>query len=201
MTATTLSEDQYAYAQQRVKGLGLEDRITLLKKDYRELSGQYDKLVSVEMIEHVGQKYLAEYFRCCERLLKKQGIMVLQAIVFSNPYFAVYTRNVDFAQKYIFPGVFLPTLDLICLHIRKQTDFCIQRIEDFGGHYTKITNLWWKHFDTNQISLCRQGYDERFTRLWRYYLNYCEAGFSEGTTSVVQLVANKRVSTSELAPR
>lgn len=192
VTATTLSEEQYDYAQQRVQALGLQDRITLLKQDYRDLTGQYDKLVSVEMIEHVGQKYLPDYFRSCDRLLKEQGLMALQAIIFANPYFDVYARNVDFAQKYIFPGGFLPTLDLMCLHIREQTDLRISSIEDFGVHYAKTAAWWWQNFEANQPILREQGYDERFARLWRYYLNYCEGGFSERATSVVQLIANKR---------
>ena len=191
VTTTTISDEQYDYVEQRVQASGLQNRITLLKQDYRDLRGQYDKVISVEVIEHIGQQYLAEFFRCCDRLLNAQGVMVLQGIVFANSYFDGYTRNVDFMQKYIFPGGFLPTLDLMCLHIRENTDLRVCSVEDFRVHYIKTLRLWWRNFNANQAILHQQGYDQRFRRSWQYYLNYSEAGFSECVISVVQLVAHK----------
>jgi len=191
VTTTTISDEQFNYAKQRIELLGLADRITLLKKDYRELEGQYDKLVSVEMIEAVGKAYLPNFFSRCNQLLKDNGIMVLQAITVADRYYQSYSSNVDFIQKHVFPGGFLPSIDTMCQQVRQRTDLVVRHVEDIGLDYAQTLQIWWERFADKQLELHQHGYDERFVRLWRYYMSYCEGGFRERTISAVQLVASK----------
>jgi cyclopropane-fatty-acyl-phospholipid synthase len=191
VTTTTISEAQYREAKERVQAAGLEDKITLLKKDYRDLSGQYDKLVSIEMIEAVGYNYLSEYFRKCGSLLKDNGLMLIQAITIQDQKFNQYARSVDFIQRHIFPGGCLASnrkmLELIC----DTTNMVVQNLEDYGIHYARTLKEWRKRFNANFSKLQDHGFDERFRRLWEFYLCYCEGGFLEKSISVVQLVAAK----------
>jgi len=191
VTTTTISEAQYAYTLQRIYQLGLQDQITLLKQDYRELTGQYDKLVSVEMIEAVGKAYLPNFFSRCNQLLKANGLMVLQAITIADQRYYTYSQNVDFIQKYIFPGGFLPSLEAMLQQVRQRSDLVVRHVEDIGLDYAHTLKLWWERFAANQMELRQHGYDERFARLWEYYLHYCEGGFRERTISTVQVLASK----------
>lgn len=191
VTTTTISEEQYQYTQDLINIEGLQDKITLLKKDYRLLEGKYDKLVSIEMIEAVGKEYLPTFFKKCSNLLKDQGLMVLQAITISDHRFDSYSKSVDFIQKHIFPGGFLPSQLLINQHLRKHTDLMIRDLHDIGLDYARTLKDWHHKLLENKEPLAKDGYDDRFMNMWRYYFSYCEGGFLERTISTVQLVISK----------
>lgn len=191
VTTTTISDAQYDHARSRIDAEGLGDRITLLKQDYRDLTGTYDKLVSVEMIEAVGRKFLPQFFAKCDSLLKPHGIMALQAITIADQRLEYYARNVDFIQKHIFPGGFLPSVTLLSDCIRQNSSMVIRHLDDMGLDYAKTLRVWWDRFREQRQALQALGYDDHFFRLWQYYLNYCEGGFLERATSAVQLVAHK----------
>lgn len=191
VTTTTISEEQYAWAQNWVKEEKLEQQITLLKKDYRLLEGQYDKLVSVEMIEAVGKKYLANFFEKCSSLLKQDGLMLLQSITIDDRRYDSYSDSVDFIQKHIFPGGFLPSQFAINKHIKKYTDLSIRDVHDIGLDYAQTLKHWFEDFMQQKTALNADGYDERFMRMWQYYLNYCEGGFLERVISTAQVVLAK----------
>ena len=162
-----------------------------MKKDYRLLEGKYDKLVSIEMIEAVGKEYLPTFFKKCSNLLKDEGLMVLQAITISDHRFDSYSKSVDFIQKHIFPGGFLPSQLLINQHLRKHTDLMIRDLHDIGLDYARTLKDWHDKLIENKEPLAKDGYDERFMNMWRYYFSYCEGGFLERTISTVQLVISK----------
>jgi cyclopropane-fatty-acyl-phospholipid synthase len=191
VTTTTISDAQFEHARARIEAEELSDRITLLKQDYRDLTGSYDKLVSVEMIEAVGRKFLPQFFAKCDSLLKPHGIMALQAITIADQRLEYYARNIDFIQKHIFPGGFLPSVTLLSDTIRKNSSMVIRHLDDMGLDYARTLRLWWERFREQRQELQKLGYDEHFFRLWQYYLNYCEGGFLERATSAVQLVAHK----------
>jgi cyclopropane-fatty-acyl-phospholipid synthase len=191
VTTTTISDEQHQYAKDWIEREGLQDKITLLKKDYRLLEGTFDKLVSIEMIEAVGKEYLPIFFKKCSSLLKNQGLMVLQAITISDQRFDSYSKNVDFIQKHIFPGGFLPSQLVINQHLNKHTDLMIRDLHDIGLDYAKTLQDWHTKFLENKEPLALDGYDDRFMNMWRYYFSYCEGGFLERTISTVQLVISK----------
>ncbi|WP_337843418.1 cyclopropane-fatty-acyl-phospholipid synthase family protein [Rheinheimera sp.] len=191
VTTTTISEQQYLYAQQQVMAAGLQDRITLLKQDYRDLTGQYDKLVSIEMIEAVGEEFMPGFFSQCNSLLKPGGKMVLQSITIADQRFAYYRDNVDFIQRYIFPGGFLPSVTELAKACTAHSSMVIEGLQDIGLDYARTLADWRSNFLANWPELPAFGYDERFKRLWLYYLAYCEGGFLERATSTVQLVLRK----------
>ena len=191
VTTTTISEEQHQYTHDLIKKEGLQDKITLLKQDYRLLEGKYDKLVSIEMIEAVGKKYLPTFFKKCSNLLKDEGLMVLQAITISDHRLESYSKSVDFIQKHIFPGGFLPSQLLINQHLRKHTDLMIRDLHDIGLDYARTLKDWHHKLLENKEPLAKDGYDERFMNMWRYYFSYCEGGFLERTISTVQLVISK----------
>lgn len=191
VTTTTISEEQYAYAKAWIEKEQLSDQITLLKQDYRTLSGQFDKLVSIEMIEAVGKRYLGHFFASCSSLLKPDGLMLLQSIVIDDRRFDSYARSVDFIQKYIFPGGFLPSQCIINDYLKRFSDMSIRDLQDIGLDYAKTLDDWHEAFVCAREALLQDGYDEHFTRMWSYYLRYCEGGFLERTISTVQLVLAK----------
>lgn len=191
VTTTTISDAQYEEASLRIAGAGLEEKITLLKKDYRELIGRYDKLVSIEMIEAVGHRYLPEFFEKCGRLLKADGVMLLQAITVIDQRYDYYVRSVEFLQRHIFPGGSVPSNHRMIDLITAKTDMVVRHLEDFGFDYARTLRDWRLRFNTSFASLKNKGYDETFGRLWEYYLTYCEGGFLERAISVVQVVATR----------
>lgn len=191
VTTTTISEEQFSYTKELIEREGLGHLITLLKEDYRDLTGTYDKLVSVEMIEAVGRKYMPTFFKTCNRLLKPNGKMALQAITIADQRMKSYANSVDFIQKYIFPGGFLPSLTMMAEMFTEQTDMVIRHIDDIGYDYAQTLADWRVQFNHAHPELMQHGYDERFGRMWNYYLCYCEGGFRERTVSAVQLVATK----------
>ncbi|OOF10901.1 MULTISPECIES: SAM-dependent methyltransferase [unclassified Salinivibrio] len=191
VTTTTISEEQYAWAKARIEQAGLQNQITLLKEDYRDLDGEYDKLVSIEMIEAVGKEYLDTFVKKCQSLLKPEGLMAIQAITIADQRYEHYSRNVDFIQKHIFPGGFLPSVNVLLDHFTAQTDFVIRDLKDIGIDYANTLADWHQRFNQNADTLQTFGYDERFARLWRYYFCYCEGGFRERTISAVQLLFSR----------
>ena len=191
VTTTTISEEQHAWAQEWIAREGLSDRVTLLKKDYRLLEGKYDKLVSIEMIEAVGKQFLGNFFEKCSSLLKDNGLMLLQSITIDDRRYDSYSNSVDFIQKYIFPGGFLPSQYQLNAHLKKHTDMMIRDLHDIGIDYAMTLNHWYEAFISAKDELLKDGYDERFMRMWTYYLKYCEGGFLERTISTVQLVVSK----------
>ncbi len=191
VTTTTISDNQYAYAQQRINELGLSDKITLLKEDYRLLSGQYDKLVSVEMIEAVGKEYFDQFFKKCQSLVKTNGKMLIQAITIADQRYKSYSNNVDFIQRYIFPGGCLPSITELQLNLTKHTSMVTKSIKDIGLDYALTIGHWTERFLNNWQNISSNGYDDRFKRLWLYYFAYCEAGFLEKKVSTVHLLAQK----------
>jgi cyclopropane-fatty-acyl-phospholipid synthase len=191
ITTTTISDEQHAYAERRFREAGIHERVRLLKQDYRDLSGHYDKLVSIEMIEAVGEKFLPGYFAKCSNLLKPDGMMCLQAITIPDHRYDQYRKSVDFIQRYIFPGGFLPSMGAIASSVGSQTDFRFLHTEDFGPHYAE-TLAHWRHNFWKEIGVVKSlGFDERFIRTWHYYLCYCEAGFREREIGVSQVLLTK----------
>ena len=191
VTTTTISNEQFEYTRKRVAEAGLEDQVTLLMEDYRHLNGQYDKLVSLEMIEAVGHEYLGTYFEKCGALLKPQGSMLLQAITIADQRYDYYRRNVDFIQKYIFPGGALPSVSRLTYEVSRMSDMTVKHLEDFGQHYAHTLKDWRDRFNRSSETLLNLGYEETFQRLWNYYFAYCEGGFRERNIGVAQLVLTK----------
>ncbi len=187
VTTTTISEEQFAYAKRKIEEKGLTDRITLLKEDYRNLSGSYDKLVSIEMIEAVGKQYLPSYVKKCESLLKSGGLMAIQAITIADQRYEYYSNNVDFIQKYIFPGGFLPSVTSLTQAATQYSDLVARDLFDIGLDYAKTLNDWHYRFNQSEKAVRGFGYDDRFIRMWHYYLSYCEGGFLARTISAVHM--------------
>ncbi len=191
VTTTTISQQQYAYTRERVRAEGLEDRVTLLTKDYRDLEGQYDKLVSIEMVEAVGHEYLDVFFETCASLLKSDGAMLLQAITIADQRYEKAKTTVDFIKRYVFPGGFLPSLTAIGDSMTRCTDLRSIDVEDIGLHYALTLRHWRARFNERLPEVRRMGYSERFIRLWTFYLCYCEGAFMERAIGNVQLHAIK----------
>lgn len=163
----------------------------MLKEDYRDLTGEFDKVVSIEMIEAVGYKYLPSFFKQCNDRLKPGGKLLIQAITIADQRFDSYKNNVDFIQRYIFPGGFLPSMTVLAEHMTKHTTLVTEAVKDIGLDYAKTLADWRSAFLYSWPELSKLGYDDRFKRLWLYYLGYCEGAFLERSTSTVQLVARK----------
>lgn len=191
VTTTTISQQQFEVARQRIAEAGLSDRVTLLLQDYRDLTGQFDKLVSVEMIEAVGYRYFDTYFRKCSELLKPEGSFVLQGIVMPDRRYAQYLKSVDFIQKYVFPGGCLASMSAMLESTARVTDLRFVHAEDFGTHYAQTLREWRQRFHAQLDEVRALGYPDRFIRLWNYYLCYCEASFDERYTGVVQIQFDK----------
>jgi len=191
VTTTTISREQYEYARARVEELGLQDRITLLLEDYRALEGRFDKLVSIEMIEAVGHDFYSSYFACCSRLLKPDGKMVIQAITIPDSRYERARRSVDYIKRYIFPGGCLPSLEVIARHIAKDTDLQMVHLRDITADYALTLAEWRRRFMDRLEEVRRQGFDDRFIRMWEFYLCYCEGGFRERIIGTAQIAFAK----------
>jgi cyclopropane-fatty-acyl-phospholipid synthase len=191
VTTTTISDAQHEVAASRTAAAGLTGRVTLLKQDYRELRGAYGKLVSIEMIEAVGPQYLDAYFESCSRLLRPDGQMLLQGIIMPEHRYPAYLRSADFIQRYVFPGSALVSMGAVSASLGRATDFSINHVEDLAPHYAATLRRWRERFMDRLDEVRALGYDERFTRLWEYYFAYCEAGFAERCTGVVQVLLTK----------
>jgi cyclopropane-fatty-acyl-phospholipid synthase len=191
VTTTTISKEQLGVARQSIQAAGLSNRVTLLQQDYRAVEGEFDKLVSLEMIEAVGHRYLETYFRQCGRLLRSDGSLMLQAIMMPESRYDEYLRSVDFIQRYVFPGGCLPSLGAILTAVGKSSDLRFVHAEDFAPHYAETLRRWRKAFHEHLDDVRQLGYPDRFVRLWNYYLCYCEAVFEERHISVFQLQFDK----------
>ena len=189
VTTTTLSSEQRAHALARVREAGVEDRVTVLARDYRELEGRYDKLVSIEMIEAVGWKDFGTFFERCAALLRPEGVMALQAITIDDRAYAVERASKSFIRTHIFPNGCLPSVEVIARCLARRTDLRLSHFEDFGHDYAETLRHWRANLDDDRLE--QLGYDERFRRLWRLYLSYCEAGFAERRIGVAQALLAK----------
>lgn len=191
VTTTTISKAQHALARERIREAGVQDRVTLLLEDYRDLKGTYDKLVSIEMIEAVGHRYLDTFFRCCSHLLKETGEMLIQAITIADQAFDRHKKEADFIKRYIFPGSCIPSVTAMGISIAAATDLRLVHLEDITPHYARTLRNWRERFFENIDKVRALGYSETFIRMWEFYLSYCEAGFQERYLGDVQMLFAK----------
>ena len=191
ITTTTISEEQYSLAKQRVEEAGLGDNITLLKEDYRKLEGKFDKLVSIEMIEAVGWEYYDVFFKTCSNLLKDNGVMLIQAITIEDQRYEKAKRDVDFIKQFIFPGSCIPSINALSTASMNASDMRLIHLDDFAQHYARTLNAWAVKLGENLDAIYKLGYSEDFIRMWRFYLSYCEGGFAERAIGVSHLVFAK----------
>lgn len=197
VTTTTLSEEQFELARERVRVAGLEGRVTVLRRDYRDLEGRYDKIVSIEMIEAVGYRYYDTYFEQCSRLLKADGALLLQAIIIADQQYEKAKRSVDFIQRYIFPGSCIPSISAITSSVARKTDLRLFHLEDLTPHYARTLRQWRKSFLANEERIAALGYPIEFRRMWEFYLCYCEGGFEERVIGDVQMLLTKPLNRME----
>ena len=188
VTTTTISRQQHDFAKDAIARAGLQDRITLLQSDYRDLDGQYDKLVSIEMIEAVGHEYHDTYFKKCCELLKRDGLMLLQAITIADQHYERAKKTVDFIKRYIFPGGCLTSVTAMSSTLTRVTDMRIVDLDDIGPHYATTIRHWRERFFDNIDRVRGMGFSEEFIRMWQYYLCYCEGGFLERAIGNVQML-------------
>jgi cyclopropane-fatty-acyl-phospholipid synthase len=191
VTTTTISREQHDLARTRIDEAGLEGRITLLAEDYRDLTGQFDKLVSIEMIEAVGHRYYETYFRKCSELLRPEGMMLLQAITIADQRYEAARDSVDFIQRHIFPGSCIPSVTVMSTVLTKSTDMRLFHLEDIGPHYASTLRHWRDNLFAAYDEVRAHGYPEEFIRMWEFYLCYCEAGFIERAIGDVQMLLVK----------
>ena len=191
VTTTTISREQYEHAREWVRAAGVADRVTVLCEDYRDLRGRYEKLVSIEMIEAVGYRDFGTFFSHCSNLLAAHGRMLLQAIVIDDGAYEVEKASRSFIRTHIFPGGCLPSRAVIARCMAHHTDMQTVGLEDLTPHYAETLRRWRANFEAATASLEDLGYDERFRRLWRMYLAYCEAGFAERRIGVTQMTLAK----------
>ncbi|MBL6823096.1 MAG: class I SAM-dependent methyltransferase [Luminiphilus sp.] len=191
VTTTTISKEQLDYARAEVERRGLQDKVTLLFEDYRNLSGQFDKLVSIEMIEAVGHEYFDTYFGRVSSLLKPDGKAVIQAITINEQRYEDYRKSVDFIKRYIFPGGCLPSLNIISGALTRTTDMQIIDLRDIAIDYAKTLKHWHEAFMAELDAVKSLGFDEKFIRMWRFYLSYCEGGFRERIIGTYQITMAK----------
>jgi len=189
VTTTTISAQQHEYARARIEAEGLTDRITLLKQDYRDLGGQFDKLVSIEMIEAVGHEYLDTFFAKCDSLLKPDGEMLLQAITIADQRYDQARKTVDFIKRFIFPGGFLPSVTAMTGSMTRVSEFRVIDLQDIGLHYARTLKDWRRRFFEKLDDVRSQGFSEDFIRMWEFYLCYCEGAFHERAIGNVHLHA------------
>jgi cyclopropane-fatty-acyl-phospholipid synthase len=191
VTTTTISPAQYEFARERVRAAGLDDRITVLLEDYRDLEGTYDKLVSIEMIEAIGHEYFGEFFRRCAARLVPGGPMLLQSITIAEDHYARARDEVDFIKRYIFPGCCIPSTGSLVQAMSASTDFRVLDVEDIGPHYATTLARWRENFLARLNDVRALGYSDVFARMWEFYLCYCEAGFAERALGDVQMLLTR----------
>jgi cyclopropane-fatty-acyl-phospholipid synthase len=191
VTTTTISREQHALASARVAKAGMSDRVTLLLEDYRDLDGEYDKLVSIEMVEAIGAPYLDVYFGKLGTLLKPDGVALLQAITIEDHRYAQALKSVDFIKRHVFPGSFIPSVNALLASKTRASDLALIQLEDFGASYALTLKAWRERFMAKLAQVRAQGFDERFIRMWEFYLAYCEGGFRERSIGVSHLLLAK----------
>ena len=197
ITTTTISNNQHRFAAECFSAAGVSDKITLLQQDYRDLTGQYDKLVSIEMIEAVGHHYLDDFFQVCSERLTPDGMFLLQAITIRDQVFEQHKRSVDFIKRFIFPGSCIPSIAAISDSIARATDFKLVHLEDITAHYARTLREWRRRFFTHIDQVRALGFPESFIRMWEYYLCYCEGGFAERYIGDVQALFAKPLSRTD----
>lgn len=188
VTSVTISKEQQKMAAERVAAAGLSDRVQVLIQDYRNIEGQFDKIVSIEMLEAVGHNYYEQYFSKCDQLLKPDGIFALQVITSPDCRYESLRKGVDWIQKHIFPGSLLPSVAKINRAINNTSELTMVDLKDMALDYAKTLNLWYGQFNQNISTVRALGFDEQFIRKWRYYLNYCEAAFEMRNINVMQMI-------------
>lgn len=191
VTTTTISKQQYELAKLRVQAAGLDNKITLLLEDYRHLEGQYNKLVSIEMIEAVGYQFYDTYFCKVSKLLKPDGLALIQAITIADQRYESAKSSVDFIQRYIFPGSCIPSNTAMLNSVTKVSDLRLFDLEDIGPHYATTLRMWRENFFANIKAVRQLGYSEEFIKMWKFYLCYCEGGFEERALGDVHLLLAK----------
>jgi cyclopropane-fatty-acyl-phospholipid synthase len=191
VTTTTISREQYDTATRRVQDEGLDGKVTVLFEDYRNLTGRYDKLVSVEMIEAVGHEFYKQYFSGCAALLKDDGLMLLQAITIPDQRYQYARKSVDFIQRYIFPGGSLPSHEAIISSVRLNTDMLMVGMQEIGEDYARTLEIWRERFLAKLDEVKALGFDDYFIRMWNYYLCYCQGGFEERIIGTSQILLAK----------
>lgn len=191
VTTVTISEEQYKLAKARIDEVGLNHRIDIHISDYRHLTGQFDKIVSIEMLEAVGHDFLPVYFKKCHELLKKDGLLALQVITCPDARYDSLRKGVDWIQKHIFPGSLLPSVGAINKAINTTGDMSLVGLEDMGLHYARTLAEWRKSFNNTLGEVKKLGFDDRFIRKWNYYLCYCEAAFAMRNINVMQMVYSR----------
>ena len=187
VTTITISQAQYDEAVARVEAAGLAHRVDVQLKDYRLLEGKFDKLVSIEMIEAVGEPYLPTYFQQCRNLLKPNGLVLIQAITIEDARYKKALNTVDYIKRYIFPGSFIPCISVLTQTASEQK-LRLKHLEDIGQSYAQTLHLWRKNFLAAREQVLALGFDENFIRMWDFYLCYCEGGFKEGVISDVHML-------------
>ncbi len=191
VTTTTISREQHDHAVERIRRAGLGDKVRVIMRDYRDLRGSYDKLVSIEMIEAVGWQHIGTFFAKCSELLSSHGAMLLQAITIDDRAYEVEKASKSFIKTYIFPGGCLPSMEVISRHVARRTDLQAVGLEDITASYVETLRRWRHNFAAHTGELAALGYDEPFRRMWTLYLAYCEAGFAERRICDVQLLLAK----------
>ncbi|WMV48039.1 hypothetical protein MTR67_041424, partial [Solanum verrucosum] len=192
-TGITLSEQQLKYAQLRVEQAGLQDQITFLLCDYRQIPNKdkYDRIISCEMLEAVGHEFMAEFFTCCESALAEDGLLVLQFIYIPDDRYDSHRHSTDFMREYIFPGGGLPALSPVTSAMAAASKLCVEHLENIGSHYYQTLRCWRKNLLKNKSQLCALGFDDKFIRTWEYYFDYCAAGFKTCTIGDYQIVFSR----------
>lgn len=188
VTTTTISKEQHALASQRISEAGLGDGVTLLLQDYRDLEGTYDKLVSIEMIEAIGHQYLDTYMAKCTSLLKPDGLALIQAITIEDHRYEQALHSVDFIKRYIFPGSFIPCVNAMVNAASQSGPLRLLNLEDIGPSYARTLHEWRRRFMSQLEQVRALGYDDRFIKMWEFYLAYCEGAFIERSISDVHLL-------------
>ncbi len=191
VSAITISLKQFEGAQERVKQNKLEEKITVYLRDYRDLASKYDKIVSIEMVEALGYRYFDTFFKKCGNVLKQNGLMLLQCITFPDPYYKSYLKDLDFIQKHIFPGSLLPCVREILNSLHRTGDLYLYHLESIGQHYAYTLRAWYHNFEEHLNEIRKLGFDETFIRKWRYYLMFCEAGFTTNYINDVQILLSR----------
>ena len=188
VTTVTLSVEQKKLCENRFKEHKVEDKIDILLKDYRDLNGKFDAIIAVEMFEAVGKEYFHIFFKKCQELLKPNGVLVLQVITMPDQRYKDYSKGTDFIQKYIFPGGHLPSISKILEVTSKHTRLNLNHLEEFTEDYAKTLNIWHENFEKKLEEVKNLGFDNYFIRMWKMYLNYCEAAFLTRNINLHQLV-------------
>ena len=188
VTGITISKEQHDFARAAVAEAGVSDKVEILLSDYRNHQGAYDRVVSIEMIEAVGNEFLGDYFAKIMSLLRPDGAALIQAITMPDQRYEQYLKGCDFIQRYIFPGSCVPSLGAMSRAYSSRTDCKLVHLEDIGPHYARTLRLWHDRFNAQRAAILSLGYPEQFVRLWQYYFSYCEAGFAERYLSDVQMV-------------